>query len=246
MKLVDLQKTLFKSISGDDDDSIKKFLSTPYPDLAISLYKGNYFHNLKVSLSNMYPSLEGLMSYDEFHKLCIEYISSTPSRNGNLDVYGFDLPEFLRKKKMIDMYDLSRLDLAAHMAYIAPDYKVRSIADFQNIDKNHYKKLRFTINPSVQVLVLSFDVLHIWNNPKNNNQEIAQKESYVLIYRDLNLDIRAISLVNKYEYDFVISVMHNKSFYQIFTMFGEEGSEKDFMNTLNKLIVNHLVVDFSY
>jgi hypothetical protein len=244
MKLVDLQKTLFKSISGDDD-SIKKSLATPYPDLAISLYKGNYFHNLKVSLSNMYPSLEGLMSYDEFHNLCIEYISSTPSRNGNLDVYGFDLPDFLRKKKMIDMYDLSRLDLAAHMAYIAPDYKVRSIADFQNIDKNHYKKLRFTINPSVKALVLSFDVLPIWNNPKNN-KEISQKESYVLIYRDLNLDIRAISLINKYEYDFVISVMSNKSFYQIFAILGEEGGDEGFVSTLNKLIVNHLVVDFSY
>ncbi len=245
MRLVDLQKALFKSIYGDDD-SVKKSLRTCHPDLAINLYKGNYFHNLKVSLSNMYPSLEGVMHDDKFNKLCMEYIKSTPSRNGNLDVYGFDLPGFLRKKKMIEMYDLSRLDLASHMAYIACDYKVRSIADFQNIDKSHYQKLRFTINPSMQALVLSFDVLPIWNNLKNNNLQIPRKDNYVLIYRDLYLEIRAISLVNKYEYDFIRSIMCNKSFYQIFAMFGGRGSDADFMNTLNKLIVNHLVVDFSY
>lgn len=242
MKLQDIQKQFLDCIYRDDD-LLKSSFNNRYPDLSLNIYKNNAIHNLVSALSIMYPSVYNQLGEDAFNKVSKDYIKDNPSRDGNLDVYGINFPEFLRYHKNIKgyIYNLAQLDLAYHAVYVAVDYSIRPIDDFKNIASNDYTNLIFLVNPTLQLLELENDVLHIW---KHQTKDVpVRRNNYVAMYRDSKVRVCAI-LIDEIEYFFIKQSVDNIKFYQIFCDIEEKFPGNDISNIINKLVLNNIIIDY--
>ncbi len=242
MKLKNIQKAFLDCIYRGDD-SLKSILSNHHPDLSINIYRNNAICNLISALSVMYPLVYKRLGDCKFNKVSKEYIKYNPSRDGNLDVYGFTFPQFLKDCKEIEgyIYDLAKLDLAYHNVYIAVDYCVRPVEDFKSIALEDYEKVVFVINPALKLLVLDHDILSMWRGesidmPLNHRVD-------VIIYRDTKSRICIISL-DGMEAAFIKQSMKKKNFYQIFCNVEKNFPNGDVSKIINKLVTNNIVIDY--
>lgn len=80
------------------------------PISGMNIYKANYFSALAGSLKNKFPVTTKYLQ-DDFKKLTYQYIIQNPSNCYNLDLYGSNFPNFLRKQKLSLAYELAKIEL---------------------------------------------------------------------------------------------------------------------------------------
>ena len=249
MKLKEIQQK-FVDFVYRDDNSIKDVLDAQHPDLSMRIYKNNVVHNLLSAVSLMYPTVYAILGDKKFTELGRRYIKSQPSSDGNLDVYGIDFVDFLNNGKLVEGYIISiaKLDLDFHLSYIAKDYTVRALEDYKNISQSDYERIVFIVNPTVRVSCLQDDVLDTWKEykkksllPKRHNYQ--KKKNYIVIYRNIEVDVCTLRL-NNTEYKFLQEALNGESLYKIYSTLEDDLQKCSFVDILNKLIINNIVVGF--
>ena len=89
------------------------------PISGMNIYKANYFSALADSLKNKFPVTTKYLQ-DDFKKLTYQYITLNPSSSYNLDLYGSNFPNFLRKQKLPLAYELAKLELQMFETMFSP------------------------------------------------------------------------------------------------------------------------------
>lgn len=132
----------------------------------IEIYRHNVFSTLAGALSDLYPVTEKIVGAPFFRRLAEEFIRVTPSRSGDLNMFGGEWPEFLRAHAEVIhlpyLPDVARLEWAWHQAFHAADHAVFDLARLGLVPPEQHAALRFMLHPSATFIASSHPIVRIW------------------------------------------------------------------------------------
>ncbi len=178
----------------------------PHPPLdavaRTGIYADMYRARLQDALRSDFPNLARLVGDEGFSELAWAYGAAHPSASSDIGQFGQALADFLEKHPGTrgDEADLARLEWALAQAFTAKDAKpVRQQALGRLGEAAAEARLAFA--PSLSVLVLSHDVLPLWQQLEAESEELPELESRpvsVAVWRKgFQVLHRALSLVEK-------------------------------------------------
>lgn len=96
-----------------------------------SYYRGNLNAIWYATLKNAYPVLHQLVGEDFFWQMACEYGEAYPSRSGDLNQFGAELPLYLAASESLTDYpyfaDVARLEWQLHKSYYAANSEALSL-----------------------------------------------------------------------------------------------------------------------
>lgn len=132
----------------------------------MAIYRGNVRHNFRNALELGFPVLRRRVGDDYFAQLAHHYQDRFPSRSGDLHWAGRDFAEFLAAHLADGDYawlaDLARLEWlrqCAAVTAIAPPVGAEVLA---TVAAEQLEHLRFTLQPSLQLLESPWPVFSVW------------------------------------------------------------------------------------
>jgi hypothetical protein len=132
----------------------------------IAIYRNNVFANYRKALAATYPVVHALVGSAFFAAAVQAFVRDYPSRRGDVNRYGGDLPRFLADYapagSLPYLPDVARLEWAIDQASIAGDAATLDLDALAAVPPDELGLLRFTLHPSAQLLATSEPVFHIW------------------------------------------------------------------------------------
>ena len=227
----------------------------PYSNLEalarLNIYRNNVLGNFTSVLSSIYEVVFKLVGEKYFEKLSEEFCQKYPSKSGNLDNYGSEFPEFLkkiiRKHKLPYLPDVARLELFFHQAYFtkdAPDFDVKK---FQKIAPEDFFNLTFGLHPSCFLLKSKFPIFSIWKNniEKKSSKKISlNNPEFALI--DKAAGAVEIKNLAQEEFIFLQNLSQKKNLFETYKkIIRTTKKECDVGKILEKFISLRVIVNFN-
>lgn len=176
--LADLQRDFFNEVFGKSSRILAQVNQEGRlsPAQRLKIYQNNAFFILTEHLKAAFPATATLASEEFFNYLCREFIKSSPPTNGDMNLYGGQLSDFMKSSGLVDQYpflvDLARLEWYRQESYIADEDRSAS-----------------AVHPTLRTISSVWPVLSLW---KAGNQLIAPEiidmdsGEHVLIFRQEN------------------------------------------------------------
>lgn len=175
-------------------------------DIALEIYRNNYFGNLHDALAGAYPVIRQLVGVDFFRFMVRKFSETYPSHSGNLHHYGAPFGTFLTTfepaQTLPYLADMAALEWACHAAYFAADVVPLNINTLANIAPQRYADLRFYFHPACAVLRSDFPVAAIWHahqtdEDKDFQLSLDSGKSIALVTRSANV-VQVAELADDY------------------------------------------------
>ncbi len=241
--LANIQRDFIAHIFNPKQKNIVKII--PYSSqealARLNIYRNNVFGNFSAVLEMVFETVRKIIGEKKFENLAKEYQLKYHSKSGNLDHYGDDFPQFLKKAKPSFLSDLARLELLYHNCYYAADADNFNVEDFQKLPQQKFFNLKFNLHPSCFLMKSQFAIFSLWKNPKKKSA--AKKTEYLLITRsDGNQKIYKIS---QEEFLFLSYITQKKQLFEVYKKINQiVKKECDIGKILNKFIILKVIAGF--
>ena len=147
------------------------------PEARIDIYRANVLGNYRRALAATYPVIKRLVGAPFFDAASDNFVRGYPSTRGDINRYGAEFSAFLGTyppaRELKYLPDVARLEWAVDQANIARDAKTFDLAALAGVPADLHGELRFSLHPSVRLIVSMFPILHIWqaNQPECSADE---------------------------------------------------------------------------
>ena len=243
-----LQKQFLDFIYRNENlETLSQNIDSTSPYEVMQIHRKHVWSSLMSTLKIHYKSVLTLLGEELFLEFAQSYILENPSTTPDLELYGFDFPDFLRKNSTLPyIRDIAVLDIAHARSSIAPDYQQNSISEFQSIKPQDYEKIIFYPNPTNIICKLEYDIMDLFQNIDSHKQSdvIVRKENLMIVSRNIQHQVRYSSLSSSEE-RFLNLCAQQKRFFNIFKEMCALDKNFDLQTTLLKLIENQLIARFS-
>ena len=155
----------------------------------LDVYNGGYLARLIEVLRGDYGAVQHVLGEGAFHQLVARYLVEHPSRHPNLNVLGRHLPKFVQGQRPLRqrafLAELATLELATSIAFDAPEFTALAADAMAGVPQDRWDVVRFTPNPSVQLLAFKFPVDAFYQAWKVGKPSAVPKAapSWLLVYR---------------------------------------------------------------
>lgn len=244
----DFQKHLYQKSNQ------KIIAELPYSRLEslarLNIYRNNVFGNFNSVLSSIFEAVKKLVGEEYFEFLCDEYNQNHFSKNGNLDNYGEEFPQFLAtiktKHKLALLPDLARLELLYHKSYYAADAENFDLETFKKISPENFENLTFELHPSCFLIASKFPIYSIWNNSVNGENKkvsLLKKAEFAMVERtSQKLQIHKI---DEKEFFFLQNI-NKKTLFKTYKLISKKTkNDCNIGALLNKFITNGIIIKFN-
>ena len=217
----------------------------------LNIYRNNVLGNFEGVLDSTFEVVKKILGEEYFRELVKDYALKHPSQSGNLDFYGQNFPQFIKKKLKIHkinyLADLSQLEWLYHHSYFEKDAEtVFDIEKFKKISPEKYKNLSFKLHPTCSLFSSKFPVFTIWKNKienKSNKIKIADNAEMVLIERAGMSSV--ITKLSQEEFLFLSLIGEGGELYETYQKICRKTKKEiDVGSFLNKFISAGVFVDF--
>jgi len=159
--------------------------------VATDIYRNNTIGTRKRALQAIYPVVEKIIGGQCFDRLALDFVTSSPSTDSDLNLYGAGFPEFLQRLCFNEdafsdfpyLRDLACLEWLYHKAYYAADDLPLSASQIDEIESS----VKLERSHSLFCMKSPYPVVAIWRNHQGNASvsEVAAlaSEDYILIAR---------------------------------------------------------------
>ncbi len=169
------------------------YVLVPNPRLSpagmLDVYNGGYLMRLVEVLQSDFGAMHQVLGDDAFRRFAARYLEKHPSRHPNLNVLGGHVPAFTRTQRTLPhrafLADLATLELSVSRAFDAPEFTPLAADAIAAVPQERWDRIRFTPNPSVQLLAFRYpadEFYQAWKNEKPVAVPKA-KASWVLVNR---------------------------------------------------------------
>lgn len=129
--------------------------ATMTPAARLDVYNGGYLTRLVEAIESDYRGVSAVLGHGEFHRLVARFVVRHPSRHPNLNRFGKELPDFLRKhladRRAPFLAELARLERTMTFAFDAPEFTPLSEVQLQSAASGDLARLVLVPNPSLHV-----------------------------------------------------------------------------------------------
>jgi len=139
------------------------------PGIGVQTYRNTIAANYRNALRATYPVIRRLVGSPFFDALIDGYVRTYPSRNGDLNVYGDGLAEFLREypyaSSLEYLPDVARLEWSIDVASRAADpvgSAALFLASLAKVAPTDLPMLRVRLHPACQLVASHYPILRIW------------------------------------------------------------------------------------
>jgi hypothetical protein len=136
------------------------------PVQRLGFYRTNVFGNYLDGLRATYRSVENLIGRGCFADHAERFIRDTPSRSGDLNQYGGELPDFLERDPIAEqlpyLADVARLEWLLEEVFYEADHPALDLQRLAQVPPQHYSDLRFALHPACRLLRSAYPVRRIW------------------------------------------------------------------------------------
>lgn len=173
MSLNSIQKAYFHAIYETDSIPLELLIndSLQFPAKSrVDIYRNNAIGTLLKILAQAFPVCVALVGERYFKQLANAHVSHHPSIHHDLNQYGQQFPETLKKlvesrdelHEMAYLVDVARLEWLVHQSYYAVDRAVFDIQGYAELSAEQQIKVSFKLADDVGLLVSSYPVYDIW------------------------------------------------------------------------------------
>jgi hypothetical protein len=145
--------------------------ATP-PVKRYNVYRNNVVASLLKVLEARYPVVLRLVGEDFFRGLARLYLEAAPPRSPVLAEFGGRLADFVTTfepaRALPYLADIARLEWLRHVAYHAADALPIGPGDLASVAAPTVPLLRFTLHPSLGILVSPYPVVSIWETNRRD------------------------------------------------------------------------------
>lgn len=160
--------------------------------IGLAVYRNNYRGNLHDALAGAYPVIVQLVGAEFFRRLARDFITTYPSRSGNLFDYGEPLGVFLHDyaptQTLAYLPDVAALEWACHRAYLADDASSLNLAELAAVHPEDYARLHLQLHPACFLIRSTHPVAAIWQAHQSTlaadfSLDLTQRGGAVLVTR---------------------------------------------------------------
>jgi len=242
-------------ISHINSKSKKEIISSlPYSNqeslARLNIYRNNVFGNFTSVLSSIYEVVQKLVGEKFFEQISEEFIKKYPSKSGNLDDYGFEFPQFLKriqkKYKLPYLSDVAHLELLFHKAYLSKKTKDFDLEKFQKIAPQNFSNLTFFLHPSCFLFSSKFPVFSIWkNNIESKKPKKLSLNNPEMVLVNKGLGKVEIEKLNLEEFIFLKNLIAGKKLFETYkNIIRTTKKECDVGKILEKFIKSKVIINF--
>jgi len=214
----------------------------------LNIYKASTIGGLIKVLQETYPvcvKLVGSKCFDELSQL---YIQQNILNTYNIDLYGQNFPEFIKKlainNQLVYFYDITKLEWAYHIALNSPDNNQFDFAKLNAINnQNTLAKIIFKLVNQATLLASNYPVKAIWLNNQDNCEQktiyLTENKVRLIIWRD-KFDLKMEEL-NLFEWELLQDICQKFCLAEICNKY----PDRNVTAILPDLVAKGWVVDFS-
>jgi hypothetical protein len=166
ISLRDFQQRTYRAIALEEDLALPFGGTSPRRVTGLAVYRNNARETFRRTLATTFPVIEQLVGDDCFRTLALTFARQSPSRAGDLALFGAEFPSmldvFYRDTSFAYLRDVAALEWAQAEAEIAGGAAALDPLALQQIAPDSYGDLRFVLQPSVRLLASRYPVLSIW------------------------------------------------------------------------------------
>ena len=173
------------------------------PTQRLGFYRTNVFGNYLNALRTTYCAVERLIGSSCFAYYAQRFVRETPSRNGDLNRYGGEFPDFLAGSPIAAelpyLPDVARLECLLDEVFFEADSTGLDLQRLSQVPAEQYAKLSWRLHPACRLLASPYPVRRIWQLSQPDYQDespVALNDADTLLVRRDGHDpvVEAISL----------------------------------------------------
>ncbi len=238
--LLKIQQEFARHIFKKSDKEILKNL--PYSELEslerLDIYRNNVLGNFESILSSIYVVSKKIIGAKKFDDLQKKFCQKFPSKSGNLNDFGAEFPQFIKKLEPLFLKDLAQLELFYHQSYFAKkSYEKIELKKLKKISAEQFSKIIFALDQSCVFFASKFAIFSIWQKEKKIKN--FTKPELVLIHDG------HVLLLNEEEFSFLMLIKKQKPLYQIYQLLRKKFKrDLDIGALINHFISNGIITKF--
>jgi hypothetical protein len=240
-KLLSLQRDFAKHLQTNSNQNILQEVSYSKTEALarLNIYRNNVYGGFESVLSSIFPVTKNILGEEKFNSLLKKYCEKFPSKSGDLNKFGDNFPKFLNRQKPSFLKDLSQVELLHHQAYFVAKCDAKlDIKKLQELPKEKFYNLTFSLNNSCTLFTSKFAVFSIWK--KNSSIKEYQKTQHLLIRSD------DILLLKEVEFAFLSLISKQQELFDIYAKLCKDFNKSvDVGALLQKFISNETIVNYA-
>ena len=146
----------------------------------LQVYRNNMVESLVAALAAVYPVVSRLVGNGFLRHAAKAFVGAHPSRSGNLQDFGGELPAFLRvwlpASELPYLPDVAALEWALHRAYHEAELPALALERLAQVPAADQGGLRLRLQPSTRFVASRYPVLKIW---QANQPEVLDEGSTI-------------------------------------------------------------------
>jgi hypothetical protein len=195
----------------------------------LDIYYNAYRLRIIDVLSNDYPNVRKLLGDDLFERTARSYIDKHPSTYPNMRWVGQKMSAHLTKTlpQHPVAAELATFEWALGLAFDAEDTPILGLPDLAAIPPENWAELRFTFQPSLQILALKYNALEVWKALDRDAAPVKHAKTNMpcIVWRqDMNSFFRSIDAA---ELNAIKQMMAGASFGDLCEKLQEDLSEEE-------------------
>lgn len=216
------------------------------------VYQNNVFHSLIEALGETFPVVRRLVGDDFFKFSAREFIKAHAPKSPILLELGETYPAYLESLEAAQNHaylaDVARLEYAWLTAYHAEDVTSLDPKEVQDLEPEEIPNLKFTFDPSVQLLTSAYPIFSIWQAHQSDKEPEAlsldKGAEHVLMFREgLEVLIQEVTLG---EFAFWAALHDDQTLGQAFAIATAQDPELDLSQVLAFGLTNELFTAFNF
>lgn len=159
------------------------------PAAMLDVYNGGYLARLVEVMQSDFGAVQHVIGDDAFRRLVARYLVKHPSRHPNLNALGRHFATFVRGERWLPhrafLAELATLERATSVAFDAAEFTPLGPDAMSKVPPDRWDHVRFTPNPSVQLLSFRHPVDLFYQSWKNEKPIAVPRPapSWLLVYR---------------------------------------------------------------
>ncbi len=198
-ELLTLQRDFARALREPDQAAglLARLAGNPQRNLErLAIYRGNAISNVHAALRLAYPVCAEVLGEECFHQLARACWQAQPATEGDLNLYGAFLPDFLAARSELTdlpwLPELARIEWALHEAGMAPDSSPLPFSALAGLSEEGLAGLRLSFQPALVLIPSAWPLASLWGQHQPAWRELhgevfeldAAGPEAVLIYRD--------------------------------------------------------------
>lgn len=155
----------------------------------LSIYANMYIWRLADIMAEEYPSVHALAGPKRFYRLAVSYLDRHPSRSWNLNRLSAKFPRFLREEARVSrrelLADVALVERTMEEVFDSPCGTRLRPQDIADVPREQWGESRFTLDPSVRLLTLSYPVDDVIAAVRTDRAPKVPRraDSWMIVYR---------------------------------------------------------------